>query len=86
MSESFADLFEESLQQVEMTPGAIVVATVIAIENDFVVVFKMLKKGFALCSMRSIFFEVKMLNSKKKSRVAMFVRLELGRTLVFMKG
>ena len=32
------------------------------------------------------FFEVKMLNSKKKSRVAMFVRLELGRTLFRKKG
>ena len=38
MSESFADLFEESLQQVEMTPGAIVTGTVVGIENDFVIV------------------------------------------------
>ncbi|NVK00201.1 MAG: 30S ribosomal protein S1 [Oceanospirillaceae bacterium] len=43
MSESFADLFEESLQQVEMTPGAIITATVISIENDFVVVSAGLK-------------------------------------------
>lgn len=43
MSESFADLFEESLQQVEMTPGAIISATVISIENDFVVVSAGLK-------------------------------------------
>lgn len=48
MSESFADLFEESLQQVEMTPGAIVVATVIAIENDFVVVSAGLKSDGAI--------------------------------------
>ncbi len=38
MSESFADLFEESLQQVEMTPGSIVTGTVVGIENDFVIV------------------------------------------------
>lgn len=43
MSESFADLFEESLQQVEMTPGAIITATVVSIENDFVVVSAGLK-------------------------------------------
>lgn len=38
MSESFAELFEESLQELEMAPGAIVTGTVIAIDNDFVVV------------------------------------------------
>lgn len=38
MSESFADLFEESLQGLNMAPGSIVTGTVIAIENDFVVV------------------------------------------------
>lgn len=38
MGESFADLFEESLQELNMAPGSIVTGTVIAIENDFVVV------------------------------------------------
>jgi small subunit ribosomal protein S1 len=38
MSESFADLFEESLQELDMAPGSIVTGTVIAIENDFVIV------------------------------------------------
>ncbi|MBY4676017.1 30S ribosomal protein S1 [Marinobacterium arenosum] len=38
MSESFADLFEESLKDLEMAPGAIVTGTVMAIENDFVIV------------------------------------------------
>lgn len=48
MSESFADLFEESLQQVEMTPGAIITATVVSIENDFVVVSAGLKSDGAI--------------------------------------
>lgn len=43
MSESFADLFEESLKQVEMTPGSIISGTVVSIENDFVVVSAGLK-------------------------------------------
>lgn len=38
MSESFAQLFEESLQELEMAPGSIVTGTVVAIENDFVIV------------------------------------------------
>jgi len=38
MSESFAELFEESLQELEMAPGAIVTGTVIAIEDDIVIV------------------------------------------------
>ena len=38
MSESFAELFEESLQELEMAPGAIVTGTVISIEDDFVIV------------------------------------------------
>lgn len=43
MSESFADLFEESLEQVNMTPGSIITGTVVGIENDFVVVTAGLK-------------------------------------------
>jgi small subunit ribosomal protein S1 len=43
ISESFADLFEESLQGLNMAPGSIVTGTVIAIENDFVVVHAGLK-------------------------------------------
>jgi small subunit ribosomal protein S1 len=38
MSESFADLFEQSLQDINMEPGAIVVATVVDIEGDWVTV------------------------------------------------
>ncbi len=38
MSESFAELFEESLQELEMAPGSIVIGTVVAIESDFVIV------------------------------------------------
>ncbi len=43
MSESFAELFEESLQELEMAPGAIVTGIVVAIENDYVVVHAGLK-------------------------------------------
>ncbi|WP_054340068.1 30S ribosomal protein S1 [Neptunomonas antarctica] len=43
MSESFADLFEESLKGLKMVPGSIVTGTVVAIENDFVVVTAGLK-------------------------------------------
>jgi len=38
MSESFAELFEESLKQTEMRPGALVNGVVVRIENDFVFV------------------------------------------------
>ena len=38
MSENFAQLFEESLNEVEMRPGAIVKGTVIAIDNETVAV------------------------------------------------
>ena len=38
MTESFAQLFEESLSQVETRPGAIVTGTIIAIENGVVLV------------------------------------------------
>ncbi len=38
MSESFAELFEESLARVEMRPGAMLMGTVIDIDNDFVIV------------------------------------------------
>ena len=34
MSESFAELFEESLNNTNLQPGAIVIGTVVAIEND----------------------------------------------------
>ncbi|EPJ47774.1 MAG: 30S ribosomal protein S1 [Osedax symbiont Rs2] len=43
MTESFADLFAESLQDLNMKPGAIVSATVIAIEPDFIIVNANLK-------------------------------------------
>ncbi|MBA1148303.1 30S ribosomal protein S1 [Ectothiorhodospiraceae bacterium WFHF3C12] len=38
MSESFAELFEESLAQTDMRPGAIVTGEVVAIEGDSVIV------------------------------------------------
>ena len=38
MSESFAELFEESLKDLDMAPGSIVIGTVVAIDNDFVIV------------------------------------------------
>ena len=38
MSESFAELFEESLAKTEMRPGSMLVGTVVEIENDKIVV------------------------------------------------
>ncbi len=38
MSESFAELFEESLTKTEMRPGAMLIGTVIDIENDMIIV------------------------------------------------
>ena len=38
MSESFAQLFEESLKELETRPGSIVKGTVISIENGYVLV------------------------------------------------
>ncbi|MBL6708987.1 MAG: 30S ribosomal protein S1 [Pseudomonadales bacterium] len=43
MSESFADLFEESLNTIEMAPGSIVTGTVVDIDDDWVVVYAGLK-------------------------------------------
>jgi small subunit ribosomal protein S1 len=43
MSESFAELFEESLETIEMAPGSIVTGTVVDIDNDWVVVHAGLK-------------------------------------------
>ena len=43
MSESFADLFEESLVAVEMRPGAVLTGTVLAIDGDWVTVHAGLK-------------------------------------------
>ena len=38
MSESFAELFEESLKTVDMEPGSIVTGVVIDIDNEWVTV------------------------------------------------
>ncbi len=38
MSESFAELFEESLKKTEMKPGSLVTGIIVSIDNDFVVV------------------------------------------------
>src|SRR5690606_41546316 len=43
MSESFAELFEESLKTIEMHPGAIVTGVVIDIDDDWVTVHAGLK-------------------------------------------
>lgn len=38
MSESFAELFEESLIKTKMVPGAIITGTVVSVNNDFVII------------------------------------------------
>ncbi len=43
MAENFAELFEESLNEIDMTPGAIVTGTVIDIDSDWVTVHAGLK-------------------------------------------
>jgi small subunit ribosomal protein S1 len=43
MSESFAELFEESLSNVQMRPGTIINGTVVEVRNDAVVVYAGLK-------------------------------------------
>ena len=48
MSENFAQLFEESLQQLETRPGAIVRGTIVSIEKDIVLVDAGLKSESAI--------------------------------------
>ncbi|GLR69971.1 30S ribosomal protein S1 [Agaribacter marinus] len=48
MTENFAQLFEESLQQLETRPGAIVKGTVVSIEKDIVLVDAGLKSESAI--------------------------------------
>ena len=43
MSENFAELFEQSLTEIDMNPGAIVIGTVIEIDSDWVTVHAGLK-------------------------------------------
>jgi len=43
MSENFAELFEESLQELNMTPGSIVTGVVVAVESDWVTVHEGVK-------------------------------------------
>ncbi|TGG95803.1 30S ribosomal protein S1 [Natronospirillum operosum] len=43
MSESFAELFEESLKTIEMVPGSIVTGVVVAIDDDWVTIHAGLK-------------------------------------------
>jgi len=43
MSENFAELFEESLKTVEMSPGAIITGVIIDIDKDWVTVHAGLK-------------------------------------------
>ena len=55
MSESFADLFEESLKTIEMHPGAIITGVVLDIDNDWVTVHAGLKSEGVIP--RSQFFD-----------------------------
>ncbi len=48
MSESFAELFEESLSKTEMKPGSILMGTIVEITNDFVIVNAGLKSEGAI--------------------------------------
>jgi small subunit ribosomal protein S1 len=48
MSENFAELFEESLKEVETRPGSIVKGTIVAIEKDLVLVDAGLKSESAI--------------------------------------
>ncbi len=51
MSESFAELFEESLKELDMQPGSIVTGIVVAIDGDYVTVNAGLKsEGIIPCS------------------------------------
>ena len=43
MSESFAELFEESLKSLDMQPGAIITGLVVDIDGDWVTVHAGLK-------------------------------------------
>src|SRR5690606_11648384 len=43
MSESFAQLFEESLKELDMNPGSIVKGTIVSIDDDWVTVYAGLK-------------------------------------------
>ena len=54
MSETFAELFEQSLNDIDMTPGAIVDATIVAIEPDFVIVNAGLKSEGAIPNHNSL--------------------------------
>jgi len=48
MSESFAELFEESLSKAEMNPGSIIIGTIVDITGDFVIVNAGLKSEGAV--------------------------------------
>ena len=51
MSESFAELFEESLNQTEMSAGQVVIGTVVDISDGYVTVSAGLKsEGVHLCT------------------------------------
>src|SRR5690554_1813609 len=55
MSESFAELFEQSLDKIEMKPGSIVIGTVVDIDSDWVTVNAGLKSEGVIA--RSEFFD-----------------------------
>ncbi len=48
MSENFAELFEQSLTEIDMNPGAIVTGTVIEIDSDWVTVHAGLKSAVVI--------------------------------------
>mmetsp|Transcript_4889 Transcript_4889/g.6372 ORF Transcript_4889/g.6372 Transcript_4889/m.6372 type:complete len:109 (-) Transcript_4889:19-345(-) len=48
MTENFADLFEESLKELETRPGAIVKGTIVSIDKDIVLVDAGLKSESAI--------------------------------------
>lgn len=53
MTESFAQLFEESLKEIETRPGSIVRGVVVAIDKDVVLVDAGLKSESAIPAERS---------------------------------
>ena len=63
MSESFAELFEQSLQGIDMTPGAIVKATVMAIESEVVIVNAGLKSAGQIPKIQFLIDSGEMTNS-----------------------
>ena len=60
MSESFAQLFEESLKGLETRQGSIVSGTVVAIQKGFVLVDAGLKSEFLLLNSKTLKVNLKL--------------------------